>query len=143
MKQYRKSSHSQFDIKMHVAFITKYRKKILKGDVAKRIREIIKIECEKKKVEIIKGAISKDHVHMLISMPPNMSVSKLMQSVKGRSSHKIQMEYESVRKEYWGKQFWARGYFCVSVGNVSEEMIKDYIEHHFEDPDAEESFRIE
>ncbi len=78
---------------------------------------------------------------MLLSVPPHLSVSKLMQYVKGKSSRKLQMEFGELKKTYWGKHIWARGYFCVSTGVVNEQMIKDYIEHHHEDEDEE--FTIE
>jgi putative transposase len=128
---------------MHIAWITKYRKKVLKGDIAYRVRDLIRRICEENEVEIIKGAISEDHVHLLVSMKPNLSVSKLVQRLKGKTSHKVQMEHESLRKAYWGRHFWARGYFCVSIGNVNEKMIKEYIEHHFEGEGSSDSFRIE
>ena len=143
MNEYRIASHTVFDIKLHIAWITKYRKKVIKGDIAVRIRELIRRICIENKVEIIKGAISVDHIHMIVSISPNISVSKLMQKIKGTTSHKMQMQYPSLRKIYWGRHFWARGYFCVSIGNVSEKMIKEYIEHHFDGDEKEDSFRIE
>jgi putative transposase len=90
-------------------------------------------------VEIISGAVAKDHVHMLVSMPPQVSLSKLVQKVKGKSSYKLQRELKSLRKEYWGQRMWARGYFGCSTGNVSDEMVKAYIEGHTE---TEDQFRV-
>ena len=142
-KDYRKSSHSVFDIKLHITWIVKYRKKVFLGDLAERLRVLIRRICEENKAEIVSGAISQDHVHILVSINPSTSVSKLMQQIKGKSSHQLQMEYPSLRKEFWGKHLWARGYFCVSVGNVSEEMMKNYIEHHFEGEEGKDAFRIE
>ena len=142
MNEYRKSSHSIFDIKLHVAWITKYRKPVLMNDIAERVRELIKRICKEQKVEIISGAVSKDHIHMLISIDPSVKVSKLMQLIKGKTSHKLQMEYPSLKREYWGRRFWARGYFCVSVGNTTEKLVKEYIEHHFEGKEGSDSFRI-
>ena len=132
-----------YDIKIHVAWITKYRKKVLSGDIAKRLQVLIRRICHENRAEILSGAISKDHVHILMGINASTSVSKLMQMIKGKTSHQLQMEYESLRKEYWGKHLWARGYFCVSVGNVTEKMIKDYIEHHFEGEEGKDNFRIE
>ena len=142
MNEYRKSSHSIFDIKLHVAWITKYRKPVLMNDIAERTRELIKRICKEQRVEIISGAISKDHIHMLINIDPSVKISKLMQLIKGKTSHQLQMEYPSLRKEYWGRRFWARGYFCVSVGNITEKLVKEYIEHHFEGKEGSDSFRI-
>ena len=115
----------------------------MKGDIGQRVRDLIQRICDENEVDIISGAVSLDHVHILVSIRPDLSISKLVKSVKGETSHKLQMEYPSLRKEYWGRHLWARGYFCVSIGNVNEEMIKEYIEHHFEGDEANESFRIE
>lgn len=92
-------------------------------------------------MEIVKGHLSSDHVHMLVSVPPHVSVSKLMQHIKGKSSRKMQLEVKELRSKYWGKHIWARGYFCATVGVVTEDQIKDYIEHHVEE--ANETFTIE
>jgi len=81
-------------------------------------------------------------VHVLLSLPARLSVSKLMQYLKGKTSHTLQMEYPHLRKRYWGRHLWARGYYCVSVGNVTDEMIRAYIEGQDEQP-HEEGFRIE
>ena len=92
------------------------------------------------KVEVLSGVVSKDHVHMLVSVPPQVSVSKLLQKLKGKTSYKLQREYRALRKEYWGLRMWGRGYFACSTGNVSDAMIRDYIEKHAE---GEEMFRVE
>jgi len=111
---------------------TKYGKGILKGDIAYRFREIAREICSGLKVEILQGVLSKDHVHMLVSIPPQIAVSKVVQRVKGKSSYKMQREFKSLHKEYWGQRMWGRGYFACSAGNVSSEMIAQYIEGHTE-----------
>lgn len=68
---------------------------------------------------------------MLVSIPPRISVSKLMQKLKGKTSYKLQREYQLLRKQYWGQRMWSRGYFACTTGNVSDEMIREYIEHRF------------
>jgi len=108
-------------------------------DVGHRFRELARQVCSDLGVEIISGVVAKDHVHMLVSMPPQLSVSKLVQKVKGKSSYKLQREFRSLRKEYWGQRMWARGYFACSTGNVSDEMVKAYIESHTE---TEDRFRV-
>ena len=138
MKEYRRGSHTKFAIEIHLVWCTKYRKGVLKGDIAYRFRELARESCSKLKVEIIKGVVSKDHVHMLVSIPPQISVSKVVQQVKGKSSYKLQREFKSLHKEYWGQRMWARGYFACSTGNVSSEMIASYIEGHVE----EENFKV-
>ena len=91
-------------------------------------------------MEILSGVVSKDHVHILASIPPQLSVSKLVQKVKGKTSYKMQREFQALRKQYWAQRMWARGYFACSTGNMSDEMIRQYIEKHTE---KEETFRVE
>ena len=140
MTEYRTSSHAKYSIHVHVVWVTKYRKQVLTGDVAKRVRELIREICRTNEVEIIKGHISKDHVHLLVSMPPFLSVSKLMGYIKGKSSRKIQQEFSEIRRKFWGQHLWARGYFAASSGNVTDEVIKAYIEQ--QDLEKEDDFRI-
>ena len=128
MKEYRHGSHSAFSIHIHVVWVTKYRKKVLTGDIGYRAREIIREVCGNEEVEIIKGHISKDHVHLFLSIPPQVTISRLVQRLKGKSSYKLQQGFESLRKQYWGRHLWARGYFCCSSGDVTDEVIKSYID---------------
>ncbi len=128
MEYYRTTSHTKFDNKYHLVWITKYRKKVLKGEVAIRIRDIIRQTCEKFGVDIIRGNVSSDHIHIFVSIPPQYSVSRIIQNLKGRSSRIIQQEFPQIRKEYWGRHFWGIGYFCTTSGNVTDEMIMQYIE---------------
>ena len=129
MENYRKSSHTVYDLKYHLVWITKYRKKVLKGAVSERIRELIREICKANDVEILKGYVSQDHVHLFVSVPPQMSVSKLVQYIKGKTSIKIQQEFKVIQKEFWGRHLWARGYFAASSGNVTDEIIIQYIEN--------------
>jgi len=136
----RKGSHTQYDIQYHIVWTTKYRYKILKGRIAERLRELIRQDCETRKVKIIRGSVGKTHIHMLVSCPPNIAVSKLVQSLKGRSSRRLQDEFPALKKRYWGQHLWNVGYFCRSVGTVTDEIIKEYIEHQRDDFD--EIFKI-
>jgi len=124
MVEYRHSAHAVWDIKYHLVWITKYRYKVLKGEVAERARDLIRQICQAREVVIIRGAVSPDHVHMLVSSPAHLAPAKLVQYIKGRSSRRLQEEYPHLRKKYWGQQLWARGYFCATVGAVDEETIK-------------------
>jgi len=83
---YRKTAHSVYDLKYHIVWITKYRKPILRGEIGKRIRELIRQTCASLDVYIVKGHVSKDHVHLLLSVPPSLAVSELVKRLKGRSS---------------------------------------------------------
>ena len=137
---YRKGSHTIYDIKYHIVWITKYRKLVLQGLVAERCRELVRQVCKANEVEIIKGHVSKDHVHLFVSVPPTLCVSKLVQLIKGMSSRKLLMEDKNLQKQYWGQHLWARGYFVASSGNITDEIIKDYIEN--QDVEKDDDFRI-
>ena len=134
---YRHGSHSLYDLKYHVVFCTKYRYRILTGEVATRARELIREVCAANYVDVVSGSMSPDHIHLLLSVPPSISLSKLLQYIKGKSGRKLLMEFEHLRKRYWGQHLWARGYFAVTVGNVNQEDIQKYIEeqelHHKKD----------
>ena len=136
----RKAAHVQYDIEYHIVWTTKYRYKVLNGKIAERTRQLIRQSCNSMNVTIIKGSISKEHVHLLVSCPPNLSVSKIVQQLKGKSSRTLQMEYKELKKKYWGQHLWASGYFCRSVGTVTRDMIKDYIEN--QENESEENFKI-
>jgi putative transposase len=143
MTEYRKGLHTVYDIKYHVVWVTKYRKAILRGEIGLRLRELIKQTCAAMDVYILKGHISKDHVHLLLSVPPQVSVSDLIQRLKGRSSRKMLEEFGELRRQYWGQHLWARGYFVASTGNVTDEVIAQYIEMQDEMPaSGEENFRV-
>jgi putative transposase len=141
MAEYRHGAHAVYDIKYHLIWITKYRYKVLRGRVAERARDVIREICDAREVVIIRGAVSPDHIHMLVSAPPQLAPSKLVQYIKGRSSRRLQEEFEDLRKRYWGQHLWARGYFCATVGAVDEETIKKYIESQHWNEDAE-GFKI-
>jgi putative transposase len=139
MSEYRRGTHSVFRLHVHLVWCTKYRKAVLRGEVGQRVRELAKQVCSDMGVEILSGVVARDHVHMLVSIPPQVSISKLVQKLKGKSSYKLQREFAGLRKEYWGQRMWARGYFACSTGNVSDEMIQAYIEGHTE---TEDRFRV-
>ena len=145
MENYRKSSHSRFDIKFHFVWVTKYRKRILTGAVAVRLRDLVREICRTEEIEILQGAVSSDHVHVLLSCPPNLSPSKIMQLIKGKTSRKLLMEFKHLQKLYWGRHFWAHGYFVASSGNVTDEVIMEYIrtQDGVEPADGGDGFRIE
>ncbi len=140
MAEYRKGAHTVYDIKYHFVWVTKYRYKVLSGEIAVRARDLIRQICVAKEIVIIKGHVGQDHVHLFVSGPPRMSVSQMMQYIKGKSSYQMQREYPSLKKRYWGRHLWARGYFCATAGTVTEEMIKAYIEQ--QDVPPEDDFRV-
>jgi putative transposase len=142
MEHYRRTSHTRFDIKYHFVWVTKYRKRLLSGAVGQRLRKLVRDICGEHEVKIIKGHISSDHVHLFVSCPPHISPSHLMQKVKGKTSRKIQQEFSHIKRECWGRYLWARGFFVASSGNVTDEMIMEYIEHQ-EITEENDNFKIE
>lgn len=142
MDGYRKSSHAVYDIKYHVIWVTKYRYKVLRGPIAVRARELIRQGCEARNITILQGSVGKDHIHLLLSCPPSMAPSKILQYLKGRSSRLLQDEFTELKKRYWGQHLWARGYFCATVGTVTDEIIRSYIANQFNEGN-DEIFRIE
>ena len=123
----------------HLVWVTKYRYHVLQGEVQRRCRELLIQICEAEEVLILKGAVGKDHVHMHIEYPPKHSISDLVKKLKGRTSRILQMEYPHLKKRYWGRHFWAAGYGAWSTGNVTEEMVQEYLEHHRRDDDDQSS----
>lgn len=144
MEHYRTGPHSRFDLKYHFVWITKYRKGVLVGEVGNRLRELVREVCRTHEIEILQGSISRDHVHVLLSCPPNLSPSQIMQSIKGKTSRKLLMEFRHLQKQYWGRHLWARGYFVASSGNVTDEAIMEYIRRQdgTEPDDGGDNFQV-
>ena len=140
--RYRKTSHVIYECKYHICWLPKYRYPILTGKVALRVRELIRQIAAAHEVEIILGAVSSDHIHIYVSIPPSLSVSKLVQFLKGVTSRKLQLEFEDLRKRYWGQHIWARGYFVATAGNVTDEMIREYIRRQGTPDENIDEFRI-
>ena len=144
MKKYRRSSHTISWLTVHLIFVTKYRYKVLKGDIKERCRDIMKQDCSSMEIKILKGVVSTDHVHLHIEYAPKISVSEISKQLKGRSSKKLQEEYPILKKRYWGQRFWSRGYGAFSTGNITDKMVQDYIEKHRKDPnDKTDNFFLE
>ena len=140
--RYHHSSHSVHDIKYHIVWVTKYRYHVLRGAIGHRARDLIREICMSREVTIVRGSVSPDHVHLLVGAPPKLAPAKIVQYVKGRSSRKLQEEFEELRKRYWGQHLWARGYFCATVGAVDEETIKRYIEEQKWGDDGGDGFKV-
>lgn len=132
----RSSSHTVSNLSVHIVWITKYRYHVLKGDIQKRCRDLIIQTCNSENVRILKGVVSKDHVHIHIEYPPSLSISVLVKKLKGRSSHILQQEYPELKKRYWGQHFWAIGYGAWSTGRITDEMVQEYLDHHKDKPNS-------
>ena len=111
----------------------------MKGKIANRLKILLMQGCTAKGITIVRGNIQPEHVHLLLSIPASLSVSQVMQYIKGRSSKKLQEEFPSLREQYWGQHMWATGYFCRSVGKVTQDMIEEYIEN--QDDNVDDIFR--
>lgn len=105
MVEYRRQSHTVSRLSAHIVWITKYRYHVLQGDIQKRCRDIIVQICNSENVKILKGVVSKDHIHIQVEYPPSLSISVLVKKMKGRSSHHLQQEYPELKKRYWGQHF--------------------------------------
>ena len=125
---YRLGAHTKSDLKVHLVWLPKYRKPVLTGEVAVRVRDLIRQIAAEHELEIISGKVARDHVHVFVGYRPNQDVSQIMQWLKGISSRVLLQEFPHLRKRFWGRHFWARGYLAVSSGNITDEMVKEYIE---------------
>ena len=99
------------------------------GIISERVRELIRQICKEHEVEIIKGHVSRDHIHLFVSVPPHLAISKLVQYLKGKSSYKMLSENKEMSKQFWGRHLWGRGYFVATSGNITDEVIMEYIEN--------------
>ncbi len=137
MSNYRKNSHSISNLSCHIVWATKYRYKVLKGDLQHRCRDLLIQVCDSENVHILKGVVSKDHIHIHVEYPPSLSISILVKKLKGRSSRLLQQEFPALGKTYWGRHFWAVGYGAWSTGKITDEMVQEYLEHHKSKPNSE------
>ena len=135
-ERYRRGAHTVLELKYHFVWKTKYGYKVLRGEVGLRLRALIRQVCEGQQMKVIRGNIRANHVHLLVSAPSYLSPAKMSQLLKGKSSYRLQREFPHLRKKYWGQPLWSRGYFCATVGAVTEEQIKAYIEHQDEEDSA-------
>ena len=118
-------AHTRWKCQYHIVFISKYRKKKLFGRLGLDVREILRVLCKYKRVDIIEGAVCADQVHMCVSITPKIRISYFMGSLKGKSTLVIYDRHPEQQSK-WSKAFWARGYYVATVGNVTEDAIKKY-----------------
>ena len=126
----RHTSHTITRLTVHLVWTTKYRYAILKWPIQIRCRELLAQICDAEDVHILSWVVGKDHVHMHLEYPPSISLAELVQKLKGRTSRKIQEEFPDLSKRYWWRHFWWIGYGAWSTGNITEEMVQEYLEHH-------------
>jgi putative transposase len=106
------------------------------------LRDLVRQICRSNDIEIVAGHVRPDHIHLLLSVPPHLAPSRVMQAIKGRTSHDLLMDWRALRKEFWGRHLWARGYFVCSSGNVTDEMIEEYIRNQGAEPQDDDRFKV-
>ncbi len=143
MQNLRKGSHSVHQLHVHLVWSTKYRYEVLRGDIQVRCRDLIRQTCDILDVQILKGVVSKDHIHLHLSYPPKLSISDLVKRLKGRSAKILLLEYTELKKRYWGGHLWGIGYGAWSTGNITDEMIQEYLSHHKDGPNSDQNFILE
>lgn len=143
MESLRKGSHSVQQLHVHIVWGTKYRYKVLQGEIQLRCRDLIRQSCDVLDVQILKGVVSKDHIHLHLSYPAKLSVSDLVKRLKGRSAKMLLQEFGELRRRYYGGHLWGIGYGAWSTGNITDEMIQAYLEHHKDGPNSEQEFILE
>ena len=142
MTQYRKGSHTVYQLHYHFVFIPKYRKPVLRGEIGTRLRDLIREICKAHDIEIVKGHIRPDHVHLLLDVPPTMAPSRVMQAIKGKTSHRLLRDFRTLNRAFWGRHLWARGFFVASSGNVTDEVLAKYVEEQDVEPRTTETLRL-
>ena len=142
MSRYKKLSHVIYHHQFHIVWTPKYRYRVLEGLIKELLIEDIQMLCEWKSVEVVELSIQIDHIHIVVSVPPKISISSLMGMLKGKTAIKIFKSYPALKKKpYWGNHFWARGY-CSSTIGLDEEMVKNYVKYQEEQERKEEAQQL-
>ena len=136
MREWQSLAHVKGECKYHVVIVPKYRRKVWFGHVRKRLGNIFRQLCRQKEIELVEGHALLDHVHMVLSIPPKLSVAMAVGYLKGKSAIQIHREALNVKQGFTGKHFWSRGY-CVSTVGLDEQMIRAYVKNQ-EDLDRQE-----
>ena len=134
-------SHSKWRCKYHIVFAPKYRRKEIYGDIRKDIGVILRKLCEQKNVEIIEAELCRDHIHMLVSIPPNLSVAQFVGYLKGKSALMIFDRHANLKYKYGNRHFWCRGYYVDTVGK-NEKKIAEYIREQLQSDIMEDQISL-
>ena len=134
-------AHTQWECKYHIVFAPKYRRQIIYGKIKQDIGQMIRKLCEYKGVEIIEAEACKDHIHMLVAIPPKYSVSQFMGYLKGKSSLMIFEKYANLKYKYGNRHFWCRGYYVSTVGK-NKKVIAEYIRNQLQEDYADDQMTI-
>ena len=142
MDTYRRAAHTVYQLHYHFVFSTKYRKPVLRGDIAIEVRDLIREICRANDIEILQGHVRPDHVHLQLEVPPQLAPSRVMQAIKGKTSHHLLQDYRRLRAAFWGRHLWGRGYFVCSSGNVTDEAIAEYIRLQGAESQGDDRFQV-
>ena len=137
----RSTAHSKYRCEYHIVFAPKYRRKEIYGQLKKDIGQILRKLCEQKDVEIIEAEACPDHIHMLVSIPPHISIAQFMGYLKGKSSLMISDRHANLKYKYGQRSFWCRGYYVDTVGK-NETVIKNYIRSQLEEDYAKDQVTL-
>lgn len=143
MENIRRGSPSVYQLHVHLVWCTKYRYQVLRGEVQLRCRDLLRQTCDSLDIRVLKGVVSKDHIHLHLSYRSNLSVSEMVRRLKGRSAKKLLEEFPELRRRYYGGHFWGIGYGAWSTGNITDEMVAQYLEHHQSGPNGDQNFILE
>jgi putative transposase len=143
MRRYQQGAHTRYDLKVHLVWVPKYRKRVLTGQVAIRARDVLRQIAIEHEITVITGKVAPDHVHMFVSYRPSQDIAKIVQYLKGISSRILLSEFAHLRKQFWGRHFWARGYCAISSGSITDEMIQQYIQEQEGEPVEDSRFTID
>lgn len=134
-------AHTKWNCKYHIVFAPKYRRQVFYGEKRREVGEILRKLCERKGVKIIEAEVCIDHVHMLLEVPPKMSVSGVVGYLKGKSSLMIYEKFGNMKFKYRNREFWCRGYYVDTAGKNATK-IKEYIKHQLDEDKMGEQLRI-
>lgn len=138
MSKYKRLSHVVYKCDYHIVWVPKYRFRILTGEIGSKVEEDVRKLSEWLGCEVIELNVQVDHVHVVVSIPPKVSISKYMGTIKGKIAIKMFKSYPMLKKKpYWGNHFWARGYFVNTVG-INEDMIRRYVKYQEKEERKEE-----
>ena len=142
MSRFRRLSHVIWHCQYHVVWVPKYRYRVLEGPVAKEVHNCVQVFAGYEGCEVVELNVRKDHVHVILMVPPKVSISNLLGALKGRTAIRVFKQFSHLRKRpYWGNHFWAQGY-CVDTVGLDAEMIRKYVQYQEREERRDEQLRL-
>ena len=141
MSGFKKLAHGVWECKYHVVWCPKYRFRILVGEVGESVAGLIRQLCEWKKVGVLELNVQADHAHLVLEIPPKYAVSEVVGFLKGKSAIKVFDLHPALKRRYWGRHFWARGY-CVSTIGLDEEQIRQYVKWQLKKDQRQDQLKL-